>query len=39
MVLFIEYYELKTANGYEYYFMPVNLDARPWRLVNLFHYS
>jgi hypothetical protein len=28
MVLFIEYYELKTANGYVYYFMPVNLDAK-----------
>ena len=28
MSLFIEYYEVKTANGYEYYFMPMNLDAK-----------
>ena len=28
MSLFIEYYEVKTANGYEYYFMPMNPDAK-----------
>jgi hypothetical protein len=28
MTLFIEYYEVKTANGYEYYFMPVDADAK-----------
>ncbi len=25
---YIEYYEVKTRNGYEYYFMPVNSDAK-----------
>lgn len=24
----IEYYEIKTAGGYEYYFMPLDLDAK-----------
>ncbi len=28
MTLFIEYYEVKTRNGYEYYFMPVDSDAK-----------
>jgi hypothetical protein len=28
MSLFIEYYEVKTREGYEYYFMPVNTDAK-----------
>ena len=28
MTLFIEYYEVKTREGYEYYFMPVNADAK-----------
>lgn len=28
MTLYIEYYEVKTASGYEYYFMPVNDDAK-----------
>lgn len=28
MSLFIEYYEVKTRDGYEYYFMPVDLDAK-----------
>lgn len=28
MTLFIEYYEVKTANGYEYYYMPVDEDAK-----------
>jgi hypothetical protein len=28
MSLFIEYYEVKTREGYEYYFMPVNADAK-----------
>lgn len=28
MSLFIEYYEVKTQDGYEYYFMPVNSDAK-----------
>ena len=28
MSLYIEYYEVKTANGYEYYFMPMNPDAK-----------
>lgn len=28
MSLFIEYYEVKTKDGYEYYFMPVNADAK-----------
>lgn len=27
MVQFIEYYEVVTPNGYEYYFMPINRDA------------
>ncbi len=26
--LYIEYYEVKTANGYEYYFMPVDTEAK-----------
>jgi hypothetical protein len=26
--LFIEYYEVKTANGYEYYFMPMDRNAK-----------
>lgn len=26
--LYIEYYEVKTANGYEYYSMPVDSDAK-----------
>jgi hypothetical protein len=25
---YIEYYEVKTRNGYEYYFMPVDPDAK-----------
>lgn len=33
MALFIEYYEVKTRGGYEW------LAAKPWRLVNLVHYS
>jgi len=28
MSRFIEYYEVKTQNGYEYYFMPVDPDAK-----------
>lgn len=28
MSLFVEYYEVKTRNGYEYYFMPVDPDAK-----------
>lgn len=28
MSLYIEYYEVKTANGYEYYFMPIDKDAK-----------
>lgn len=28
MALFIEYYEVKTANGHEYYFMPMDRDAK-----------
>ena len=28
MSLFIEYYEVKTREGYEYYFMPVDADAK-----------
>ena len=28
MSRFIEYYEVKTPNGYEYWFMPINLDAK-----------
>jgi len=28
MSRFIEYYEVKTQNGYEYYFMPMNWDAK-----------
>ena len=28
MSLFIEYYEVPTANGYEYYFMPYDRDAK-----------
>ncbi len=28
MSLFIEYYEVKTREGYEYYFMPVDQDAK-----------
>lgn len=28
MTRYIEYYEVKTASGYKYYFMPVNLDAK-----------
>ena len=28
MALFIEYYEVATANGYEYYFMPYDADAK-----------
>ena len=28
MSLFIEYYEVKTADGYEYYFMPVDTDSK-----------
>lgn len=28
MSLYIEYYEVKTANGYEYYFMPLDEDAK-----------
>ena len=28
MTLFIEYYEVATANGYEYYFMPYDRDAK-----------
>jgi hypothetical protein len=27
MTLFVEYYEVKTRDGYEYYFMPVDKDA------------
>lgn len=27
MSRYIEYYEVKTQNGYEYYFMPVDTDA------------
>ena len=28
MARYIEYYEVKTQTGYEYYFMPVNPDAK-----------
>ena len=28
MSRYIEYYEVKTRNGYEYYFMPVDRDAK-----------
>ena len=28
MSLFIEYYEVKTREGYEYYFMPMDADAK-----------
>lgn len=28
MAQIVEYYEVKTRNGYEYYFMPVNADAK-----------
>ena len=28
MSRFIEYYEVKTQNGYEYYFIPVNPYAK-----------
>ena len=28
MSRFIEYYEVKTQTGYEYYFMPMNWDAK-----------
>lgn len=28
MTMFIEYYEVKTHSGYEYYFMPINSDAK-----------
>lgn len=28
MSRYTEYYEVKTHNGYEYYFMPVNADAK-----------
>lgn len=28
MSLFVEYYEVKTKSGYEYYFMPVDSDAK-----------
>lgn len=28
MSLFIEYYEVATPNGYEYYFMPMNPDSK-----------
>lgn len=28
MSLFIEYYEVKTREGYEYYFMPMDEDAK-----------
>lgn len=28
MSLYIEYYEVKTREGYEYYFMPLNDDAK-----------
>lgn len=28
MSLYIEYYEVKTREGYEYYYMPVNADAK-----------
>lgn len=27
MALFIEFYEVATAGGYEYYYMPINDDA------------
>ncbi len=27
MALFIEFYEVATASGYEYYYMPINDDA------------
>lgn len=33
MSLFIEYYEVKTREGYEYYYMPINEDA--WNKENL----
>ncbi len=28
MSLYIEFYEVKTQDGYEYYFMPVDKDAK-----------
>lgn len=28
MSLYIEYYEVKTVNGYEYYYMPYDADAK-----------
>ena len=28
MARIVEYYEVKTRNGYEYYFMPVDPDAK-----------
>lgn len=28
MSLYIEYYEVETRDGYEYYFMPINADAK-----------
>lgn len=28
MSIFVEYYEVKTQDGYEYYFMPVDTDAK-----------
>ena len=28
MSLFIEYYEVKTREGYEYYYMPMDADAK-----------
>lgn len=28
MSRYVEYYEVKTRSGYEYYFMPVDLDAK-----------
>ncbi len=28
MTRYIEYYEIKTRAGYEYYFMPVDVDAK-----------
>jgi len=28
MSRYTEYYEVKTTNGYEYYFMPVDADAK-----------
>jgi hypothetical protein len=28
MSLFVEYYEVKTRDGYEYYFMPIDTDSK-----------